>query len=122
MKFEKIQKYLKSEKIDGWLIADFHARNNIAVSFLSLSLHLTRRSFYFIPSEGEPTALVHNIEKDRFEHLPGKKIIFSSYRILESKLSEMLKGYKKIAMEYSPSNRLPYIGLVDAGTIELKRI
>ncbi len=121
MELEKIQKYLRSEKIDGWLMADFHARNNIAVNFLELSLHITRRSFFLIPAEGEPVALVHNIEKDRFEHLPGKKIIFSSYRTLELKLGDMLNGHKRIAMEYSPSNRLPYIGLVEAGTIELVR-
>lgn len=119
MELEKIQKYLKSEKIDGWLLADFHARNGIAVNFLNLTPHLTRRSFYLIPASGEPTTLVHNIEKDRFEHLPGTMIVFSSYRMLETKLAEMLEGYEKIAMEYSPSNRLPYIGLVDAGTIEL---
>jgi Xaa-Pro dipeptidase len=121
MELEKIQKYLKAEKIDGWLIADFHARNSIAVHFLDLSTHITRRSFFLIPAEGEPVALVHNIEKDRFVHLPGRKIIFSSYRDLESNLASMLKGYKKIAMEYSPSSRLPYIGLVEAGTIELVR-
>jgi len=119
MKLEKIQKYLTDEKIDGWLMADFHARNSIAVNFLNLSSHLTRRSFYFIPSEGEPITLVHNIEKDRFEHLPGKKIIFSSYRKLESNLNDILASVKRVAMEYSPSGRLPYIGLVDAGTIEL---
>jgi Xaa-Pro aminopeptidase len=118
---EEIQSFLKSEGLDGWLMADFHARNNIAVGFLGLSSHLTRRSFYLIPAEGQPLALVHNIEKDRFEHLPGEKNFFSSYKALESKLREVLSGFKKIAMEYSPNGRLPYIGLVDAGTIELVR-
>jgi Xaa-Pro aminopeptidase len=121
MNLKEIQQYLKDEKIDGWLMADFHARNNIAVEFLNLHNHLTRRSFYFIPADGEPTALVHNIEKDRFLHVPGKKVMFSSYRFLEAALGDMLKGCTKIAMEYSPGGRLPYIGLVDAGTIELIR-
>jgi Xaa-Pro dipeptidase len=116
---DEIQRFLKSEKLDGWLMADFHARNNIAVDFLNFSSHLTRRSFFFIPTEGEPLALVHNIEKDRFEHLPGEKSYFSSYKLLESKLRQILSRCRKIAMEYSPNARLPYIGLVDAGTIEL---
>jgi len=115
----EIQKFLGSEKLDGWLMADFHARNNIAVDLLDLPLHLTRRSFYFIPTEGEPVALVADIEKDRFLHLPGKKVTFSSYNSLEQNLAALLAGKRKIAMEYSPSGRLPYIGLVDAGTIEL---
>ena len=117
----KIQEFLKSEKLDGWLLADFHARNGIAVELLDLSPHLTRRFFYFIPAQGEPTAFLHNIEKDKFTHLQGKAVTFSSYRLLESLLSGILKGHKRIAMEYSPSGRLPYIGLVDAGTIELVR-
>jgi len=116
-----IQEFLRTEKLDGWLMADFHARNNIIVDFLDLPLHLTRRSFYFIPAEGDPTALVASIEKDRFVHLPGKKIFFASYESLESSLRELLHRYHKIAMEYSPNGRLPYIGLVDAGTIELVR-
>ena len=120
-KLDKIQKYLKEEKLDGWLMADFHARNTIAVEFLNLSAHLTRRWFYFIPAEGEPVGLIHTIEKDRFLALPGKKIYFSSYKKLEEQLPGILKGAGKIAMEYSPGNRLPYIGLVDAGTIELVR-
>jgi Xaa-Pro aminopeptidase len=119
MEINEIQAFLKSEKIDGWLLADFHARNNIAVDLLNLSKHLTRRSFYLIPAEGEPVALVNNIEKDRFEHLPGRIVTFSSYESLESDLKQMLTNVRRIAMEYSPSGRLPYIGLVDAGTIEL---
>ena len=54
-------------------------------------------------------------------HLPGSRKYFSSYKNLESYLAETLQGHKKIAMEYSPDGRLPYIGLVDAGTIELVR-
>jgi len=121
IEIEKIQHFLKTEKLDGWLMADFHARNNIAVDFLSLSNHLTRRSFYFIRAEGQPVMIVHNIERDRFVHLPGQLRNFSSYKSLESILAEVLGDCKKIAMEYSPGGRLPYIGLVDAGTIELVR-
>jgi len=121
IEFDEIRSFLKSEKIDAWLLADFHARNNIAVDILDLTAHITRRSFYLIPADGEPIALVHNIEKDRFLHLPGKKIVYSSYSSLEAHLNDMLTGFTRVAMEYSNKGRLPYIGLVDAGTIELVR-
>lgn len=114
-----IQRFLRNEKLDGWLLADFHGRNSIAVEFLELPKHITRRFAFFIPSEGAPTAFIHNIEKDRFRHLPGEKIFFSSYLVLEEALKTVLRGRRRVAMEYSPSGRLPYIGLVDAGTIEL---
>jgi len=121
LEISKIQKTLKENKLDGWLLADFHGRNAIAVRFLGLKNLVTRRSFYFIPSEGEPIILANPIEKHLFEHLPGKLQLYFGYKNLESELSKMLKGHKKITMEYSPSGRLPYIGLVDAGTIELVR-
>jgi len=117
----KIQENLQKEKLDGWLMADFHSRNTVAVEFLSLPAHLTRRFFYFIPATGEPTALLHNIEKDKFRHVPGKHITFSAYKLLESELEKLLKNRRRVAMEYSPNGRLPYIGLVDAGTIEMVR-
>ena len=34
---------------------------------------------------------------------------------------KLFSGGKKIAMQYSPENNIPYIGLVDAGTVELVR-
>ncbi|SYZ74468.1 Peptidase M24 [Candidatus Zixiibacteriota bacterium] len=116
-----IQNYLKKEQLDGWLMADFHARNTIAVSFLNFPDNVTRRFCYFIPAEGEPVAIIHNIEKNKFASIPGRHIYFSSYKLLESSLQNILKGKNRIAMEYSPNGRLPYIGLVSAGTVELVR-
>lgn len=121
MDVKKVQEYLKKHGLDGWLLADFHGRNEIAVRAMGLSSHLTRRAFYFIPAHGEPTALVNPIEQSRFTHVPGRLKVYRGYQGLERDLAEILKGAKKIAMEYSPQGRLPYIGLVDAGTIELVR-
>lgn len=121
MNIEEIQAYLQEHELDGWLMADFHGFNSIAVAMLKPSGMVTRKTFYFIPSQGEPTALLHAIEKAKYSHLPGKHIIFSSYKLFESELQKVLEGSKKIAMEYSPMGRLPYIGIVDAGTIELVR-
>ena len=118
---EKIQEYLREQQLDGWLLADFHARNNVAVKLLSLKGIITRRSFYFIPQQGLPTAVVHSIERDKFQHLPGEIKAYSRYEVLEQELATLLSGCKKVAMEYSPKGRLPYIGLVDAGTVELIR-
>ena len=119
--FQNIQEYLKEEKIDGWLLYDFHGKNDVAVELLNLPGHITRRSFFFIPATGEPVALVSYIEKDRFQHLQTTIKPYDSYRVMESKLASLLDGCKKIAMEYAPSGRLPYIGLVDAGTVEMVR-
>jgi Xaa-Pro dipeptidase len=121
MDLREIQQYLKEHGLDGWLMADFHGRNEIAVAMIDLQGMLTRRAFYFIPASGDPVALVNPIEATRFAGLPGSVVTYVGYRGLEKDLAGILTGCRRVAMEYSPQNRLPYIGLVDAGTIELVR-
>jgi Xaa-Pro aminopeptidase len=121
MEIQKIQEYLIEHKFAGWLLADFHARNSIAMDVLKIDGMVTRRSFFYIPAEGEPIMLTSFIDSDIYKDAPGKIIVFRNYKKLEQHLEEILPKGGKLAMEYSESNRLPYIGLVDAGTIELIR-
>jgi Xaa-Pro dipeptidase len=122
-KIQQAQKYLLEEKIDGWLIYDFHKNNELAHIFLEIPFHslTTRRFFYWIPAKGEPIKLVHAIESHILDRWPGEKRIFSSWRVLEHELQTLLKGYKRVAMEYSPNNAIPYVSKVDAGTVDLVR-
>jgi len=121
--YKEIQKELQAEQIDGWLLYDFHGSNAIARSIAGLSEDAitTRRWYYWIPSTGEPTRIVHAIERGTLDHLPGNKIIFQSWSDLHNALRTTLKGRRKVAMEYSPENDIPYISKVDAGTVDLIR-
>lgn len=123
MKLNDIQTVLRERNIDAWLFYDHHHRDPIAYRVLGLpeTLMVTRRWFYLIPAKGEPTKLVHRVEIGHLDSLPGTRREYSSWQELESNLGEMLHGHKKVAMQYSPRNIVPYIGLVDAGTIELVR-
>jgi Xaa-Pro dipeptidase len=118
-----IQAELRAGKVDGWLFYDHHHRDPIAGRVLGLGSNglSTRRWFYFIPAKGEPRKLVHRIEQGALDSLAGKKLVYGSWEELHKLLSKLLVGSKKIAMQYSPENNIPYIGLVDAGTIELIR-
>lgn len=120
---QKIQAALRANKLDGWLFYDHHHRDPIAGRILGLDEHamVTRRWFYFIPAKGEPRKLSHRIEQSTLESLGGKKLIYSGWQELRANLKKLLSGATKIAMQYSPENNIPYIGLVDAGTIELLR-
>jgi len=123
MQIEKIQKKLLELGIDGWLFYDFHNRDKIGLKILGLSIQglTTRRWFYFIPAEGKPIKLVHRVEPDKLDSLPGEKFYYSGWRELHDRLKEILGTPKKIAMQYSPMNSIPYISIVDAGTVELVR-
>jgi Xaa-Pro dipeptidase len=121
MDLEKIQFTLKSYGIDGWLFYDFHNRDLIGMKILGLNPHAmaTRRWFYFIPASGVPLKLAHRVEPTKLDQLPGKKMLYSSWRELHANLREMLGKPSRIALQYSPMNAVPYISIVDGGTIEL---
>src|SRR5262249_54886829 len=119
---EQIQAALHEENVDGWLLYDFHGSNRIASKIARLSDKITtRRWYYFIPSNGIATKAVHAIEQHNLDHLPGEKIIFRTWEELHEALQSLLGDAKTIVMEYSPENDIPYVSLVDAGTIELVR-
>lgn len=126
MAFEKkildVRKRLNEKGLDGWLFYDFRRSNELACKFLEISPEqiVTRRFFYWLPTRGEPIKIVHAIENP-LEPLPGLSIRYRTWQELEARLADTLKGTKKIAMEYSPRNAIPYVSKVDGGTLDLVR-
>jgi len=120
-----VQAALKADALDAWLLYDFRGLNTIAADVTAVLRqpgHLaTRRWFYLIPASGEPRGLVHKIESHTLDHLPGTKTQYAGRDQLEAGLRHLLEGVQRVAMEYSPRCAIPYIGRVDAGTIELVR-
>jgi len=117
-----IQKTLAIEQVDGWLLYDFHGSNPIAVNLAGLAgKHTTRRWYYFIPASGRPQKLVHAIEPFTLDGLEGEKRIYAGRRQLEQHITDLLRGCKIVAMEYSPECSIPYLSRVDAGTIDMIR-
>ena len=123
MDIQQIQRTLSDLRLDGWLLYDFKGINTIANTLLKLpeGLHATRRYCYFIPVSGDPKKLVHRIESQNLDGYPGEKNVYLSWQSYKEGLKTILSGFRKIAMEYSPDNAIPYISRVDAGTVELIR-
>ena len=109
--------------MDGWLFFDHHQRDPLAYRILRLnpSLKATRRWYYLIPAEGEPKGLVHRIESSNLNDVPGKKQTYSSWNTQLDGLRWLLAGCRRVAMQYSPNCAIPYVSLVDGGTLELVR-
>lgn len=119
----RIQSSIQQSGLDGWLMYSFRRNNPLVGKILDLPSHLhqMRRFFFYIPAEGRPRKLVHAIERGTLDSLPGDKIIFSSWQELEAGLKKATGGAQRIAMEYSPECAIPYVSVVDAGTVEMVR-
>jgi Xaa-Pro dipeptidase len=117
-----IQSDLRAAKLDGWLFYDFRGRDPIAQGILQLPPGMrTRRWYYFLPAKGTPRKLVHKIETESLAALPGETLFYAGQEELRKNLVKLLGRAKNIAMQYSPKNAIPYVAMVDAGTIELVR-
>jgi Xaa-Pro aminopeptidase len=118
---DAVQRALREERLDGWLLYDFHGSNPIASRLSGLATSgkmATRRWFYLVPAEGSPRGLVHAIERHNLDELPGDKRPYAGREELAAGLKDLLKGIRRVAMEYSPANAIPYVSRVDAGTVE----
>jgi Xaa-Pro aminopeptidase len=118
----EMQKDLRAAKLDGWLFYDFRGRDPIALRILDLPAAMrTRRWFYFVPAKGTPKKLVHQIEAGALAAVPGDTLHFAGQKELRDNLKKALGKSRKVAMQYSPKNAIPYVSMVDAGTVELVR-
>jgi len=126
MDIPALQRTLAEQKLDGWLLYDFHGQNPTALTALGLEGRmLTRRWYYLVPARGEPQLLVHAIELGSFpKQVPGRRRSYASWQSLQAALQEMVAALPPrptLAMEYCPGAAIPYLSRVDAGTIEVVR-
>ncbi len=116
-----IQSSLRDLKLDAWLLYDFRGSNPLARRVLGLDEKAinSRRFFYLIPAQGVPRKLLHRIETFVLDTLPGEKVVYLRWQELQNGIKELVSPFKRVAMEYSPKNAIPYVSHVDAGTIEM---
>lgn len=122
MDLQRIQTELRAQNLDGWLFFDHHLRDPLAYRVLGLPpASPTRRWYYMIPAEGQPRGMEHRIERNSLGELPGDRIAYSSWTEQVDALHVLTAGMKKVAMQYSPMCAIPYVSMVDGGTIDLIR-
>lgn len=115
---DDIQAALSDTDCDGWLLYDFHGLNPIAQQVIGVRGIVTRRWFLYIPRQGRPVGIVHRMEEPSFDGYPATWRTYGSWKELDAALQTVLSGVRRVAMEYSPDNAIPYVARVDAGTVE----
>ncbi len=118
-----IQSVMRDLGYDAWLLYDFRGSNPLARRVLGLDEKAinSRRFFYLIPAQGKPRKLLHRIETFVLDSLPGDRVVYLRWQELEKGIKELVSPFKRVAMEYSPKNAIPYVSHVDGGTVEMVR-
>jgi Xaa-Pro aminopeptidase len=111
---------LAAAGVDGWLLFAFHGLNPVAERVLGLEGLNTRRLFVLLPRDGEPVAVAHRIELSSVQGFPGRVLPYSRWQELHAALAAVVTG-KRLAMEISPEDAVPYLDRVPYGVIELLR-
>ena len=116
----ELQQALSEAGLDGWLLYAFRGLNPVAVRVLGLTGMNTRRLFVLFPREGEPVAVAHKIELQELENFPGRVIPYARWSELYETLRSLVGG-RKVAMEISPQDAVPYLDRIPYGVVELLR-
>src|SRR5262249_31792307 len=124
----EIQAALRDAKLVGWLFYDFRHSDPLAYRILKPDEKMvaSRRWFDYVLASRETIKIVQSIEQFKLDSLRGRKLVFRGWQELQSRLREVFtptakESKRRVAMQYSPMNDIPYISRVDAGTIELVR-
>ena len=122
-RLSRIQRVLQRERVDGWLFFDFRRSDEIAYRLLGLDPAgaRSRRWYCLVPAQGQPRKLLHAIEPQALDGVAGSSSTYTSWRTRDRELGALLRGIRRVAMDYSPRNEIPTVARVDGGTLELVR-
>ena len=102
---EALQKAIALEQVGGWLFSSFQHRDPLSESILELdrSTKNTRPWYYVVYPEGSPTKIVHTIERNILNSLPGETCLYDSRdRLLRLFKQEVLPKAPQLACQFSP--------------------
>ena len=116
---QQAQEYMKGQHIEGWLLYDYRGMNPIFSDTVGPIPNVTRPCWLWVPSQGQPRLLASYVDRGRFAQLGIVTDTFVGRSDMTARLSRLLAGARRIAMEYSPQGALPRVSKVDAGTLEM---
>ncbi len=115
---KELSEALHQLRLDGWLLYDFHGANPVARRLLGRTGLATRRLFIWLPATGSPVAVAHRIELQPLAEFPGQVRAYATWQELHAALGGLVKG-RRIALEYSAEDAVPYLDRVPAGMVGL---
>jgi len=114
---EALQKAIRSEGLDGWLFCNFRHRDKLSDEILHVPSGSSNSRFWFyaVPAQGAPLKIIHSVEPEALDTLPGRKVSYIS----REDLKNSLKPLAGLSWGLHFSEELPAISYLDAGTAEV---
>jgi Xaa-Pro aminopeptidase len=111
---EEIQEAIRGESLDGWLFCNFRHRDKLSDDILRISSDTTnsRLWIYAIPARGSPRKIVHAVEPEALDALPGEK---NGY-VGRDELAAALKPLGGLSWGVHSSESITAVSYLDAGT------
>lgn len=109
---------LAEARADGWLLFDFQGVNPVLQQVLGIEGFGSRRLFVWLPRDGEPVAVAHRIELQPLTGFAGRVEPYARWEELHAALVKLVRG-RRVAMEISPDNAVPYLDRVPHGVVQL---
>lgn len=120
---DRIQALLVEHDVPAWLLHDFRGRNTVALRILGIppATHLTRTCFVLVPARGPVRRFVNPIDAWALRNVPGEETACGNWKQMDVALRKALHPFGRVAMEYVRGGAVPYVSMVDAGTLERVR-
>ena len=117
IQIDRIKKAILDENLSGWLFFNFRHRDPISDSVLEIDKsNINSRSwFYIVFSDREPLKIVHRVEKNILDHLPGEKAEYSSRK----ELKKLFSQFRTYSIAVHSDVNLTTLSYLDGGTEEL---
>jgi Xaa-Pro dipeptidase len=106
---------------DGWLVYDFRGSNPAFSRLVGSPEHSTRRAFLYIPRDAPARLLIHHVDAGNLARLGLEVVSYGGRDQMLANLRAVLGPARRVLMEYSPGNAIPYVSRVDGGTLDLVR-
>lgn len=119
-----IQQEMARLQLDGWLAATFRGNNPVFADLTGIGHPLTRRALLWLPREGSATLLGSSVDGHSLvsaESWIGRTTQYVGLAGLQQETQALLRGARRVAMEWTPDGANPPISRVDAGFVDWVR-
>ena len=118
---ERVPPALRAAGLAGWLFYNIYHRDHVADAILGVAPHAmnTRPWACLVRADGTVQRIVHAIEAQVLDHLPGPVTRYSSRDEFLQRLRAACRSRRPVALNYSDT--IPALSLVDHGLASLLR-